>query len=112
MTKLMTPTMKEERVMMKDELARAAGRVVTVANDLGQKTTVAIVPAVPGMDDEKAGFYYVGVAHCSDTDKYKRKYGEWLALERLLVMGGMPVRANGRCMETVLHDVADAVGGY
>lgn len=71
--------------------------------------TIAIRPA---LGSERAKFVHVAVAVCSENDKFKRKRGELIALDRLDTDEVIRIPRNGRTLREVAEDVERVVTGY
>ena len=68
---------REMRKEMRDNLKAMGGEIFSFAED---GLTVVVAPAVAGIDAE---FAHVAVAQCDfKDDEFKRKVGEFVALER------------------------------
>lgn len=92
---------KMNRKLFKDMMTAKNGQMFPNAND---GITVVVVPACGRSDSE---FVQVAVAQCSPGDKFNRKRGELVALERWADGCVLSVRRNGRCLESVASDTAD-----
>lgn len=75
--KKMKKAQKEMRKSLKAALKNAGGAVFSFP---AQRVTVAVCPAIKGGN---ATFAHVSIAHCSEGDTFKRKFGELVALERM-----------------------------
>lgn len=83
--------------------------------------TVVVVPAVQysrfvydGTADSRSTndrFVHVAVAICSESDTFKRKRGELIALQRLMNGETIPVSRNGCTLDEIADAVADMVIG-
>ena len=96
------------------DLKAAGGEVFTFKPDSfplydEAGVTVLVVPALQGARNPR--FYHVAVAVCAPSDKFRRKLGELLALDRLSMGETMTVRGNDRTMQEVAEDMATAVLG-
>lgn len=92
---------KLDRKMFKDMMTAKNGQMFTY-EDFG--TTVVAVPACGRTDSE---FVQVAVAQCSPGDKFRRKRGELVALERWADGCVLSVRRNGRSEGEIAHDTMD-----
>lgn len=92
---------KMDRKMFKAMMIAQNGQIFTDA-DFG--ITVVVVPACGRTDSE---FVQVAVAQCSPADKFKRKRGELLALQRWADGCVWSVRRAGRCLSDVATDTMD-----
>lgn len=66
--------------------------------------TVAVVPATDTLRFDAPDFFYVSASHCSPSEKFRRKRGELIALDRLFGGEYITVPAQGRDVGDVLMD--------
>ena len=64
------------------ELDSMGGFVMSVP---GEKTTYCFCPVIEG--NRRSKTWRMSVALCHENDKFSRKYGEWLAVQRMLEFG-------------------------
>lgn len=80
-------TQKAFRRDMVNELVLRKG---VIAHDRNYGVTVVLTP-----NDKMGGFANISVAYCSPGDKFKRKYGEYIALSRWIDAKTILVPLNG-----------------
>jgi len=83
----MTKIEKGERKEFLAEIRAAGGDVFTFGDS---RVTVAIVPGIP--NSERVRTVQAAVAICSEGDKFKRKRGELIAADRLLMGQSVPMQ--------------------
>ena len=91
---------KMDRKMFKGMAVKQNGRVFS---DRVDGLTIVVVPACGREDSE---FVQVAVAQCSPADKFSRKRGELVALERWANGNVLSIPRRGRCLDNVAEDVA------
>lgn len=97
-----------------DKLARRAfvQQVIAQGGEIrsypSMRITVAVVPAIS--NTMRARFARVSVAQCSEQDKFKRKYGELIAAERMVTEQFFSVPVDGRELWEVADSVAEFLG--
>jgi hypothetical protein len=102
MTKL-NREQKAYRKALKENVEGAGGEIFSFAEE---GLTVVVVPAMPG--NLCSEFVHVAIAQCDfKDDEFKRKRGEYIALERLNCGAFWAVPAVWRCNEEIAEAVRD-----
>jgi hypothetical protein len=102
MTKL-TREQKAFRKALKENVEGAGGEIFSFAEE---GLTVVVVPAMPG--NLGSEFVHVAIAQCDfKDDEFKRKRGEYIALERLNCGAFWAVPVAARFNEEIAEAVRD-----
>ena len=102
MTKL-NREQKAYRKALKENVEGAGGEIFSFAEE---GLTVVVSPAMPG--NLCSEFAHVAIAQCDfKDDEFKRKMGEYIALERLASGSFWAVPAQWRCNEEIAEAVRD-----
>lgn len=107
-----------EKILRKDYIQQLLDIGGTMESDVLTGTTVVVAPALSynneygaaGEDGENL-FFYVAASYCSPEEKFRRKRGELVALERLFSGEFLAVPAYGRGVDQIMIDTMEFVGG-
>lgn len=115
----MSKLTKDEKIERRDLLGVLSQIGGEVFSNPSQGVTVVVVPAVQWsllvfddtVDSSSTNdrFVRVAVAVCSESDTFKRKRGELIALQRLMNGETIPVRRNGCTLDEIAEAIADTV---
>lgn len=96
---------KEDRKMLKRDLKMGKG---ILFSDKNRGITIAILPSIA---QDKAQYAHVAVALLGDGDCWNRKYGEFVALDRLYSGSSIsiPLQNWGGHMEDILYVARNAI---
>jgi hypothetical protein len=94
------PMQRMERKWFRLELEEMGGFICR------HKWQGLVAAAVPAINSENSYFVRIAVAQCDfKDDRYKRKYGEWLAMKRLFDENRfVSVPLNGRSIDETVGD--------
>lgn len=100
----LTPMQKDERKAMRDEFSMLGGELYSDA-DAG--FTIAAAPASQGDD---CRFIKVAISQCDFIDdEFKRKVGEYIALDRFF--NGMTISVPTNTVDDAIQRVAEMLQG-
>lgn len=101
----MTADEKNDRKVYMQRFTAQGGQVIAYPD---MRITVAVVPCL--RNAERSRFAHVSIAQCSHADKFKRKRGELIALERMACGYLFAVPMDGRTLREVADSVAEFLG--
>lgn len=101
----MTAYEKNDRKVYMQRFNAMGGQVIAYPD---MRITVAVVPCL--RNAKRSRFAHVSIAQCSHADKFKRKRGELIALERMANGYLFAVPMDGRELWEVADSVAEFLG--